>query len=59
ERAEEEARLLDSTIGCVVSLLPVSPVRADSELEASVDRLFDESGSADQGDSAASGGQET
>ncbi|GKA59266.1 hypothetical protein Tco_0758579 [Tanacetum coccineum] len=59
ERAEGEARLLDFTVGRVVPLLPVAPARADSELEASVDRLFNEGGSADQGDSAASGGQET
>ncbi|GKD10706.1 hypothetical protein Tco_1190391, partial [Tanacetum coccineum] len=54
----EEARLLDSTVGRVVPLLPVALARADSELEASVDRLFDEGGSADQGDFAAGGGQE-
>ncbi|GJZ83894.1 hypothetical protein Tco_0649067 [Tanacetum coccineum] len=59
ERAEEEARILDSTVGRVVLLLPVALTRDDSELEASVDRLFDQGGSADQGDSAASGGQET
>ncbi|GJW14966.1 hypothetical protein Tco_0019099 [Tanacetum coccineum] len=59
ERVEEEARLLDSTVGRVVPLLSVAPARADSELEASVDRLFDEGGSVDQGDSAAGGGQET
>ncbi|GKA96211.1 hypothetical protein Tco_0818306 [Tanacetum coccineum] len=59
ERAEEEARLLDSTVGRVVPLLSVTPARADSELEASVDRLFDEGSSVDQGDSAAGGGQET
>ncbi|GJR08479.1 hypothetical protein Tco_0791131 [Tanacetum coccineum] len=56
ERAEEEARLLHSTVGRVVPILPVSPAHADSELEASVERLFDEGGSADQGDSAAGGG---
>ncbi|GKE29527.1 hypothetical protein Tco_1444911, partial [Tanacetum coccineum] len=39
-------------------LLPVAPARADSELEASVDRLFDKGGSAYQGDSIAGGGQE-
>ncbi|GKF12733.1 hypothetical protein Tco_0050659, partial [Tanacetum coccineum] len=50
--------LQDSTIGRVVPLLPAAPSRADSELEASVDRLFDEGGSADQRDSAAGGGQE-
>ncbi|GJZ30521.1 hypothetical protein Tco_0575568 [Tanacetum coccineum] len=59
ERAEEEVKLLDSTVGRVVPLLPIAPSRADSELEASVERLFDESGGADQGDSAAGGGQET
>ncbi|GKG37231.1 hypothetical protein Tco_0447404, partial [Tanacetum coccineum] len=59
ERAEEEARLLDFTVRRVVSLLPVVLDRADSELEASVEKLFDENGGADQGDSAAGGGQET
>ncbi|GJT01392.1 gypsy type transposase [Tanacetum coccineum] len=58
ERAEGEARLLDSTVGCVVPLLPVSPARAESELEASVDKLFDESGSTEQRDSAAGGGHD-
>ncbi|GKF18725.1 hypothetical protein Tco_0063643, partial [Tanacetum coccineum] len=58
ERAKGEARILDSTVGRVVPLLPVAPARAESELEASVDRLFDEGGSADQGDSAAGDGQE-
>nr|GEV81377.1 hypothetical protein [Tanacetum cinerariifolium] len=59
ERTEEEARLLDSTVGRVFLLLPVAPARAESELEASVERLFDEGGSADQGDSATGGGQDT
>ncbi|GJU82587.1 hypothetical protein Tco_1284952 [Tanacetum coccineum] len=59
EHAEEEARILVSTIGHVVSLLPVALYRADSELEASVEKLFDESGGAGQGDFAADGGQET
>ncbi|GJY83216.1 hypothetical protein Tco_0496592 [Tanacetum coccineum] len=59
ERAEGEARLLETTIGRVVPLLPVAPARAESELDASVDKLFDESGGADQGDSATGGGQET
>nr|GEV68625.1 hypothetical protein [Tanacetum cinerariifolium] len=55
ERNKGEARLLDTTVGFIVSLLPVAPDRADSELEASVERLFDEGGSGDQteqGDSA-------
>ncbi|GKD16020.1 hypothetical protein Tco_1205178, partial [Tanacetum coccineum] len=42
ERAKGEARLLDSTVGSVVPLLPVSPARTKSELKASVERLFDE-----------------
>ncbi|GKC32065.1 hypothetical protein Tco_1039359 [Tanacetum coccineum] len=58
EYAIGEAKLMDSIIGRVVPLLPVSPARVDSELEASVDRLFDKGGSADQGDSTAGGGQE-
>ncbi|GJU84706.1 hypothetical protein Tco_1292252 [Tanacetum coccineum] len=51
-------RLLDSTVGHVVPLLPVAPARVESELEASVDKLFDEGGSAKQGDSAAGGGHD-
>ncbi|GJR60241.1 hypothetical protein Tco_1502403 [Tanacetum coccineum] len=58
-RAEEEARLLDSTVGPVVLLLPIALACADSELEASVERLFDESGGADQEDSVVAGVQET
>ncbi|GKA71845.1 hypothetical protein Tco_0778061 [Tanacetum coccineum] len=45
----------DTTVGRVVPLLPVAPARASSELEASVDKLFDEGGSGgqtEQGDSA-------
>nr|GEV84996.1 hypothetical protein [Tanacetum cinerariifolium] len=56
--AEGEARLLDFIVGRVVPLLPVAPARAKSELEDSVEKLFDEGGSADQVDSAAGGGQE-
>ncbi|GJT29066.1 hypothetical protein Tco_0909341 [Tanacetum coccineum] len=44
EQAEEEARLLDSTVWRIVLLLPIALDRADSELEASVEILFDESG---------------
>nr|GEV70588.1 hypothetical protein [Tanacetum cinerariifolium]GEW08826.1 hypothetical protein [Tanacetum cinerariifolium] len=58
ERVEEEAKLLDSTIGHVVLLLPVASARSKNKLEASVKRLFDEGGSADQVDSAPDGGQE-
>ncbi|GKC77095.1 hypothetical protein Tco_1127869 [Tanacetum coccineum] len=45
ERNKGEPLLLETTIGRIVPLLPVAPDRADSELEASVDRLFDECGS--------------
>ncbi|GJU67762.1 hypothetical protein Tco_1254021 [Tanacetum coccineum] len=58
ERNEDEPLLLATTIGCTVPLLPVAHDRAESELEASVDRLFDEGGSgnqAEQGDSAGAG----
>ncbi|GJR47242.1 hypothetical protein Tco_1315345 [Tanacetum coccineum] len=58
ERVEEEAKLLDSTIGCVVPLLPISPARAESELEASVEKLFNKGGSTEQGDSAVGGGHD-
>nr|GFA66842.1 hypothetical protein [Tanacetum cinerariifolium] len=54
ERVKEEAKLLDSTIGRVVSFLPIAPARLKNELEASVKRLFDEGSSADQGDYGAS-----
>nr|GEW64526.1 hypothetical protein [Tanacetum cinerariifolium] len=59
ERAEEEARLLDSTVRRVVLLLPIAPACVESELEASVERLFDEGGSAGQRDSAGGGDQDT
>ncbi|GJW36072.1 hypothetical protein Tco_0058992 [Tanacetum coccineum] len=58
ERIEGERKLLESTIGRVVPLLPVASARSERELEASVDKLFDEGGSADQGDSAAVGGHD-
>ncbi|GJW68455.1 hypothetical protein Tco_0122879 [Tanacetum coccineum] len=58
ECAEGGARLFETTVGRVVPLLPVAPARTESELDASVDKLFDESGGADQGDSATGGGQE-
>nr|GEW02826.1 transposase, MuDR, MULE transposase domain protein [Tanacetum cinerariifolium] len=45
EQNEDEPRLLDTTVGRTVPLLSVAPDRADSELEASVERLFDEGGS--------------
>ncbi|GKF24298.1 hypothetical protein Tco_0076620, partial [Tanacetum coccineum] len=42
QRGEDEPKLLDTTVGRTVPLLPVAPARAASELDASVDRLFDE-----------------
>ncbi|GKF44470.1 hypothetical protein Tco_0131022, partial [Tanacetum coccineum] len=57
-----EPRLLETTVGRTVPLLPVAPDRAESELEASVDKLFDEGGSgnqAGQGDSAGVGDHRT
>ncbi|GJX99708.1 hypothetical protein Tco_0356727 [Tanacetum coccineum] len=61
QRGEDEPKLLDTTVGRTVPLLPVAPARAESELDASVDRLFDEGGSgtqAGQGDSTGGGGGE-
>ncbi|GJV06999.1 hypothetical protein Tco_1344655 [Tanacetum coccineum] len=58
---EDEPQLLDTTVGRVVPLLPITPARADNELEANVDRLFDEGGSGthvDQGDSAGGVGEQ-
>nr|GFA36658.1 hypothetical protein [Tanacetum cinerariifolium] len=48
--AEDEPRLLESTGGRVVPLLLIAPACASSELEASVDKLFDEGASRDRGD---------
>ncbi|GJX30600.1 hypothetical protein Tco_0238679, partial [Tanacetum coccineum] len=42
EQNKDEPRLLDTTVGRNVQLLPVAPDHAESELEASVERLFDE-----------------
>ncbi|GJS94600.1 hypothetical protein Tco_0801568 [Tanacetum coccineum] len=42
EQNEDEPQLLDTTVGRNVQLLPVAPDHAESELEASVERLFDE-----------------
>ncbi|GJS92790.1 hypothetical protein Tco_0799758, partial [Tanacetum coccineum] len=58
QRAEDEPRLLDTTVGRVVPLLPIVPARAESELDASVDKIFNEGGSgnqAEQGDSESGG----
>ncbi|GJS62347.1 hypothetical protein Tco_0657131 [Tanacetum coccineum] len=59
QRVEGEPRLLETTVVRIVPLLPVAPDRAEGELEASVDKLFDEGSSenqTDQGDFAGSGG---
>ncbi|GJX96889.1 hypothetical protein Tco_0352687 [Tanacetum coccineum] len=48
ERKEDEPPLLEITVGRTVPLLPVVPDRAESELEASVDKLFDDGGSGTQ-----------
>ncbi|GJR19156.1 hypothetical protein Tco_0967683 [Tanacetum coccineum] len=59
QSAEDEPKLLDTTVGRVVPLLPIAPARAESELEASVEKLFDEGGSGnqvEQGDFASDGG---
>ncbi|GJV07192.1 hypothetical protein Tco_1344848 [Tanacetum coccineum] len=42
---EGEPKLLDTTVGRVVPLLPIAPARASSELEESVEKLFDVGGS--------------
>ncbi|GJY87738.1 hypothetical protein Tco_0502366 [Tanacetum coccineum] len=44
EQHEGEPRLLEVTVGRIVPLLPVAPDRGESELAASVDKLFDEGG---------------
>ncbi|GJT60589.1 hypothetical protein Tco_1004122 [Tanacetum coccineum] len=54
QRGEDEHKLLDTTIGRVVPLLPVAPARASSELEASVDKLFEEGGSGSHAQPSAS-----
>ncbi|GJX23462.1 hypothetical protein Tco_0227907, partial [Tanacetum coccineum] len=56
EHVKEERKLLDSTVGCVVPFLPVASACSKGDLEVSVDRLFDEGGSTNQGDSAIGGG---
>ncbi|GJW10939.1 hypothetical protein Tco_1576766 [Tanacetum coccineum] len=58
ELVEGKVKLLDSTVGRVVSFIPFAPACAKSKLEASVEKLFDEGGSTEQGDSAAGGGHD-
>nr|GEW62887.1 transposase (putative), gypsy type [Tanacetum cinerariifolium] len=45
ERKDDEPWLLKTTVGRIVPLLPVAPGRGESELDASVDKLFDKGGS--------------
>nr|GEW21916.1 hypothetical protein [Tanacetum cinerariifolium] len=55
---EDEPKILETTVGRVVSLLPVAPNRSSGELEASVNKLFVKRGSgeqAEQGHSASGG----
>ncbi|GJS10549.1 hypothetical protein Tco_0367345 [Tanacetum coccineum] len=63
ERREDEPWLLETTVGRTVPLLPIAPDYGESELDASVDKLFDEGGSdtqVEQGDSVSDGdGQDT
>ncbi|GJX94955.1 hypothetical protein Tco_0349541 [Tanacetum coccineum] len=54
ERHEGEPRLLEVTVGRTVPLLLVAPDRGESELAASVDKLFDGT-QVEQGDSAGGG----
>nr|GEU96774.1 retrovirus-related Pol polyprotein from transposon TNT 1-94 [Tanacetum cinerariifolium] len=48
QRDEDEPKLLETTVGRVVPLLPVAPDRSSGELEASVDKIFDKGGSGEQ-----------
>nr|GEY35366.1 hypothetical protein [Tanacetum cinerariifolium] len=57
EQNKGEPLLLETTISRNVPLLPVTPDHAESELDASVEKLFDEGGSGnqkEQGDSTSS-----
>ncbi|GJR44293.1 hypothetical protein Tco_1312396 [Tanacetum coccineum] len=48
QRADGEPRLLETTVRCVVPLLPVAPAYSSGELEASIDKLFGEGGGGEQ-----------
>ncbi|GJY67939.1 hypothetical protein Tco_0470921 [Tanacetum coccineum] len=56
ERNEDESLLLQTGVDRMVPLLLVAPDRAGSELEASVDRLFDDGGSGNQTEQGGSTG---
>nr|GEV59260.1 transposase (putative), gypsy type [Tanacetum cinerariifolium] len=53
ERGEGEPRVLETTVGCTILLLLIAPDRADNNLEASMNRLFDEGGSGAGGEQEA------
>nr|GEV49630.1 hypothetical protein [Tanacetum cinerariifolium] len=58
QRDEDEPKLLETIIRHLVPLLSIAPDRSSGELEASVDKLFDEKGNgeqAEQGDSSSGG----
>ncbi|GJS36545.1 hypothetical protein Tco_0534927 [Tanacetum coccineum] len=48
ERGEDERPLLETTVGRTVPLLLIMAARSKSELDLSIDELFDEGGSGDQ-----------
>ncbi|GJZ87953.1 hypothetical protein Tco_0659735, partial [Tanacetum coccineum] len=52
ERAEGEAKLLETIVGHTVLLLLIVPAHAEEELEASVDRIFSKDVCKEQTDSA-------
>nr|GEX25721.1 protein DETOXIFICATION 43-like [Tanacetum cinerariifolium] len=58
EGKNDEPRLLETTVGRTVPLLLVAPERDEIEPDASVDKLFDEGGSATQTKQADSAGGE-
>nr|GEU44353.1 hypothetical protein [Tanacetum cinerariifolium] len=63
QRDEDEPKLLETIVGRIVSLLPAAPDRSSGELDASVDKLFDEGGSGEQAEQGVgiqlvSGGEE-
>nr|GFA10714.1 hypothetical protein [Tanacetum cinerariifolium] len=44
QRDEDEPKLLETTVGRIVSLLPVASAHSSGDLEANVDKLFDGGG---------------
>nr|GEV16282.1 hypothetical protein [Tanacetum cinerariifolium] len=48
QRDKDDPKLLETTVGRVVSLQPVAPDRSSGELKASVEKLFGEGGSGEQ-----------